>query len=136
NPAFRPVAANNAALGIRGVPGGGAASGNSVEVQFSNVPHARGDQDVSEAFMEYLFPLLADQPFVKQFNFSAATRWARYSGSGDVWSWKGGFDWRITGELRLRNTISQDVRAATMGEKYDRTGGIGTVTDFLANPAG
>ncbi len=136
NPAGRPVAANNAALGIRGVPGGGAASGNSVEIQFSNVPHARGDQEVKEAFMEYLIPLVADKPLFQQLNFTAATRWARYSGSGDVWSWKGGFDWTMTDEIRLRSTISQDVRAATMGEKYDRTGGIGNVVDYLADPAG
>lgn len=136
NPAGRPVMANNAALGIRGVPGGAAASGNSVEVQFSNVPHAMGDQEVKEAFTEFLIPLLAGKPFAQQLNFNAATRWARYSGSGDVWSWKGGFDWAINNEVRLRSTISQDVRAATMGEKYDRTGGIGNVTDYLADPAG
>ena len=47
DPRFRPVMANNAALGIRGVPGGALASGNSVEVQFSNVPFARGEQDVT-----------------------------------------------------------------------------------------
>jgi len=136
DPTFRPVMANNAALGIRGVPGGAAASGNSVEIQFSNVPHALGKQDVKEAFMEYLIPLVSDLPFVQQLNFSAATRWAKYSGSGDVWSWKGGFDWALNEELRFRTTISQDVRAATMGEKFDRTGGIGQVTDFLLDPAG
>src|SRR5690606_30003739 len=31
---------------------------------------------------------------------------------------------------------SQDGRAATMGEKLDRTGGIGNVTDYLIDPAG
>lgn len=136
DPTYRPVAANDAALGIRGVPGGNAASGNSVEIQFSNVPFARGSQDVSEAFTEFLIPLVADQPLVQQLNFSAAGRWASYSGSGDVWSWKGGFDWTITDEIRLRSTISQDVRAATIGEKFDRTGGIGNVTDYLLDPDG
>ena len=58
DPRFRPVLANNAALGIRGVPGGALASGNSVEVQFSNVPFARGEQDVKEAFTEFLVPLV------------------------------------------------------------------------------
>ena len=36
--------------------------------------------------------------------------------------------------IRLRTTVSQDVRAATMGEKFDRTGGIGNVTDYLLDP--
>jgi iron complex outermembrane recepter protein len=136
DPTFRPVMANNPALGIRGVPGGNAASGNSVEIQFSNVPFARGEQDVSEAFTEFLIPLVAGVPLVQQLNFSAATRWADYSGSGDVWSWKGGFDWSLNDQLRLRTTVSQDVRAATMGEKFDRTGGIGNVTDYLIDQAG
>jgi len=136
DPTFRPVMANDPALGIRGVPGGNAASGNSVEIQFSNVPFARGQQDVREAFTEFLIPLVSDAKLVRQLNFSAATRWAKYSGSGDVWSWKGGLDWSINDQLRLRSTISQDVRAATMGEKFDRTGGIGNVTDYLIDPAG
>jgi iron complex outermembrane receptor protein len=124
DPRFRPVLANNAALGIRGVPGGALASGNSVEVQFSNVPFARGEQDVKEAFTEFLVPLVADVKGVQQLNLSAAARWADYSGAGDQQSWKMGLDWAVIDQLRLRTTISEDVRAATMGEKFDRTGGF------------
>src|SRR5690606_22954829 len=93
-------------------------------------------QDVKEAFTEFLIPLVADARFMQQLNFSAATRWADYSGSGDVWSWKGGFDWALNDQLRLRTTVSQDVRAATMGEKFDRTGGVANVTDYLLDAAG
>lgn len=124
DPRARPVMANNAALGIRGVPGGALASGNSVEIQFSNVPFARGEQDVKEAFTEFLIPVISDRAGARQLNFSAAARWADYSGAGQVQSWKGGFDWAIVDSVRLRSTVSQDVRAATMGEKFDRTGGI------------
>lgn len=134
DPRFRPVMANNAALGIRGVAGGAAASGNSVEIQFSNVPFARGSQDVHEAFGEVLIPLLADLPFVKQLNFSGAYRWAKYSGSGETESWKTGLDWSVLEDLRLRGTVSQDVRAATIGEKYDRTGGLGFIYDTGLDP--
>jgi outer membrane receptor protein involved in Fe transport len=138
DPLFRPVMANDASLGIRGVPGGGAASGNSVEIQFSNVPFARGEQDVTEAFTEFLIPLVSDAKGVQQLNFSAAARWADYSGAGQVQSWKGGLDWAIVDSLRLRTTVSQDVRAATMGEKFDRTGGFTPAfTDYgiVPNPA-
>ena len=124
DPRFRPVMANNAALGIRGVPGGALASGNSVEVQFSNVPFARGEQDVKEAFTEFLVPLVSGRKGVQQLNLSAAARWADYSGAGDQQSWKTGFDWAIIDQVRLRTTVSEDVRAATMGEKFDRTGGF------------
>jgi outer membrane receptor protein involved in Fe transport len=135
DPRARPVMANNAALGIRGVPGGAAASGNSVEIQFSNVPFARGEQDVKEAFTEFLIPLLNDRTGFQQLNLSAAARWADYSGAGQVQSWKGGLDWAIIDSLRLRTTVSQDVRAATMGEKFDRTGGITPqFTDYGITP--
>jgi hypothetical protein len=124
DPRFRPVGANNAGLGIRGVPGGALASGNSVEVQFSNVPFARGEQDVTEAFTEFLVPLVSGVKGVQQLNLSAAARWADYSGAGDQQSWKTGLDWAIVDQVRFRTTISEDVRAATMGEKFDRTGGF------------
>jgi iron complex outermembrane receptor protein len=136
DPTYRPVMANNAALGIRGVPGGNAASGNSVEIQFSNVPFARGSQDVTEAFTEFLVPLVHERGILNQLNFSAAYRYADYSGAGGVDSWKGGFDWTVNDQLRLRATLSQDVRAATMGEKFDRTGGIANITDYFLDPSG
>lgn len=136
NPDGRPVAANNAVTGIRGVPGGGAASGNSVEFQFSKVGFGLGEFRVREAFTEFNVPLLADMPFIVQLDANLAARWANYSGSGDVWSWKGGLEWRITDEVRLRGTVSQDVRAATLGESFDRTGGVANVIDYLEDPNG
>ena len=136
DPTYRPVMANNAALGIRGVPGGNAASGNSVEIQFSNVPFARGSQDVTEAFAELLLPLVHERGIVQQLNFDVAYRYADYSGVGGVDSWKGGFDWTVNDQLRLRATVSQDVRAATMGEKFDRTGGVANITDYGLDPTG
>jgi hypothetical protein len=135
DPRVRPVLPNNAAQGIRGVPGGALASGNSVEIQFSNVPFARGEQDVKEAFTEFLIPLINDRPGARQLNFNTAARWADYSGAGQVQSWKGGLDWSIVDSVRLRTTVSQDVRAATMGEKFDRTGGLtGNFTDIGITP--
>ncbi len=135
DPRYRPVLANNAALGIRGVPGGALASGNSVEVQFSNVPFARGEQDVQEAFTEFLVPLVSDVKGVEQLNLSAAARWADYSGAGDQQSWKMGLDWAIVDQVRVRTTVSEDVRAATMGEKFDRTGGFSPpLTDYGITP--
>jgi iron complex outermembrane receptor protein len=135
DPRFRPVLASNPALGIRAIPGGALASGNSVEVQFSNVPFAIGEQDVKEAFAEFLVPLVSGRKGVDQLNFSAAARWADYSGAGDQQSWKTGFDWSIVDQVRLRATVSQDVRAATMGEKFDRTGGFTPpLNDFGITP--
>ena len=136
DPTYRPVMANDAALGIRGVPAGNMASGNSVEIQFSNVPFARGDQNVHEVFGQLLVPLIADKPFFRQVNLDLSTRWAKYSGAGKVWSWRSGLVWDVFEDVRLRTNISRDVRAATMAEKFDRTGGIGNVTDWLVDPTG
>ena len=136
DPTYRPVMANNAALGIRDVAGGNIASGNSVEIQFSNVPFARGDQHVNEIFDELLVPIVSDFPLIKQLNYDGAVRWAGYSGAGTQWSWKHGLYWTVYKDLRFRGTLSRDVRAATIGEKFDRTGGIGNVADYLIDPTG
>jgi iron complex outermembrane recepter protein len=130
----RPVAANNPALGIRGVPT--VDSVNTSEIQFSKVGFGRGDFQVREAFTEFNVPLLADMPFIKMLNSNLAARWANYEGSGDIWSWKIGLEWRINDEVRMRGTVSQDVRAANLGERYDISGGAATVTDLLEDPAG
>ncbi len=54
---------------------------------------------------------------------------ADYTGSGGVWSWKAGLDWQVFRDVRLRGTISRDLRAATLLERYNQTGGVGTATD-------
>ncbi|MEJ1963786.1 MAG: TonB-dependent receptor [Gammaproteobacteria bacterium] len=130
DPAFRtPV--NNPALNIRGIPGPfvGTPSG----VQFSIVPNFSGDITTKEAFTEVLVPLLKDVFAAKQLNFSAAARFADYSGSGGIWSWKGGLDWQAIEAVRLRGTVSRDVRAANMSERFDSSGGGATVRDPFNN---
>jgi iron complex outermembrane receptor protein len=128
DPFARPVPPNNATLGIRGVPGG--AANNSVEIQFSKVPFLLGAFDVKELFTEANVPLLADLPLLKRLGFSGALRWADYGGSGTIWSYKAGLDAAMTQDFRVRGTYSRDVRAANLGERFDRTGGIATITDF------
>ena len=124
---FKVVAANNPALNIRGVPVG--ASGNSVEFQFSKVPFARGSYDIKELFTEGLVPLFGGASWLKQLNLNAAARWADYGGSGTIWTYKAGLDSNFTEEFRLRGTYSRDVRAANLGERFDRTGGAASVRD-------
>jgi outer membrane receptor protein involved in Fe transport len=124
---FSVVAANNAALNIRGVPVG--ASGNSVETQFSKVPFARGEYDIKEVFTEALVPLYGGASWLEQLNFNGAARWADYGGSGTIWTYKAGLDSAFTDEIRVRGTYSRDVRAANLGERFDRTGGAVSVRD-------
>ncbi len=121
------------AIGVRGVPGN--PYQNTVETQFSNVPFISGSFDVKELYTELLFPLIADQPWMRSLNFQGAVRWADYAGSGDIWSYKVGLDAAITDEVRLRGTYSHDTRAANIAERFDRTGGFtGPINDPTAPP--
>ena len=124
---FTVVPGNNAALNIRGVPAG--AFANSVEFQFSKVPFARGSYDIKEMFTEGLVPLFSGASWLKQLNLNAAARWADYGGSGTIWTYKAGLDSTFTDDFRVRGTYSRDVRAANLGERFDRTGGAGSVHD-------
>jgi len=124
---FNVVPANNPALNIRGVPPG--ARNNSVEIQFSKVPFARGEYDIKEMFTEALVPLFSGASWMKQLNFNGAARWADYGGSGTIWTYKAGLDSSFTDSFRLRGTYSRDVRAANLGERFDRTGGALSVRD-------
>lgn len=131
DPNVRPVPANNAALGIRGVAARD--RGLPVDMQFSNVPNIYGKMKVLEAYNEWLVPLLQGVPMLQQLNLNGAVRWADYSGSGTILAWKAGLDAEINDQVRLRGTVSRDVRAATLAERFDRTGGAANVRDPRQN---
>jgi iron complex outermembrane recepter protein len=143
DPDLRPVPMNDAGcpgvpvpatpIGVRGVPCIDAT--NSVEFQFSKVPFGIGDFSVKEAFTEFRVPLVSDRAFAERMDLDLAYRWADYSGSGGVESWKVGFEWAISDLVRFRSTKSQDVRAANLGERYDRTGGLANIRDSGEDPA-
>jgi iron complex outermembrane recepter protein len=133
NPASDPnifPAAGDPAL--RGVPTYTAT--RSSMVQNSTIPNVHGSYDVKEAFTEWQVPLLKELPAVERMNLLAAARYAKYQNSGGVWSWKYGVDWDVFHDLRLRGTVSRDVRAATLTERYNQTGGVGSVSKDPAFP--
>jgi iron complex outermembrane recepter protein len=118
---------NSPTLGYRGLPPTYAGNSNIFERGPSASPS--GGYRVSEAFAEAQIPLLAQVPFAHSLDFNSAARFAHYSGSGGIWAWKGGLDWAITTDLRLRATRSRDVRAGTLSERFDSSRGPGNVTD-------
>ncbi len=124
----RPVPGNDPVLGVRGASGFNAA--NSVAIQFSKVPNIRGKLSTIEYFAETLIPVVADQPWMEQLNVSLAARRADYTGSGEIWAWKYGADAQITDEIRVRATQSRDIRAASLSERFDRTGGFANLTCY------
>jgi iron complex outermembrane recepter protein len=117
----------NTTPGVRGIPSGYA---GDPDVQlFGSFADVDGQFDVKEAFAESMIPLISDKPFVRRLNFTPAVRWASYEGSGSIWAYKGGLDWEINPQVRIRGTYSRDVRAATLAERFDQQRASGAVTD-------
>ena len=71
-----------------------------------------GDYHVREVYLETLVPL----PFNIEFN--GAARGTDYSTSGFVTTWKAGLGWSPIEDLRLRATLSRDIRAPNLEELY------------------
>ena len=115
------------ALGYKGLPTVYSGSTNIFERGPSSSPS--GSYNVREAFVEMQMPLLGETAISKSLDFNAAVRFADYKGSGGVWAWKGGVDWQVVDDLRLRATRSRDVRAGSLSERFDASRGPGNVTD-------
>lgn len=121
-----PVLCSGESPGLRGVSGGDCA--NTVATQYSKTSNIQGSADVWELFGETLIPIF-DTGSGQRANLNLAGRWAEYAGSGQIWSYKGSLDFSLFEGLRLRGTYSRDVRAANLNERFNKTGGIGNVTD-------
>lgn len=115
--------------GLYYVPTGFLGDANSSTILFSSERTFSGDTTVKELFSEFNLPLLKDIPAIRNLSANLAARWANYSGSGNVWAWKAGFDWSLIDSLRLRVTRSRDVRAASLEERFDTTRGGVTVNN-------
>lgn len=79
-------------------------------------------QTVKEVALEANFPVLADLPFVRSLDLSAAGRYTDYDTSGTVWTWKAGAVWRVSDALTLRATRSRDIRAPNLNDLYAAVG--------------
>src|SRR5262249_17844176 len=120
--------------GLRFVPTSYCGDNNSSSVQFSSLRTISGSSNVKEAFTEFQIPLVKDVPVFQRLESNIAARWADYSGSGNVWAYKGGLSWTLNDQVRVRATRSRDVRAANLRDRFDQTRGGFTVTDPSKNP--
>ncbi len=111
--------------GLRFVPSGFAGDANSSTVLFSSQRSVEGGYTVREAFFEFGIPLLANG----KLNLDEAFRAVHYSGSGDASPWKTGISYQLTPRFRLRGTLSEDVRAPTLRERFESQRGGVNVTD-------
>lgn len=93
-----------------------------------------GEYTVKEVFGELNVPILADRPLFHRLSANLAGRHTDYSTSGGVNTWKAGLNWEVAGGLKLRGTISRDIRAPNLEDLYatGRQNNI-TITDSLTS---
>lgn len=71
-----------------------------------------GSYDVKEGYIETVIPI------IKGMDFNGAFRMTDYSTSGSVNTWKAGLTWQIIEDIRLRGTVSRDIRAPNLSELF------------------
>lgn len=119
--------------GIRGGPV--ALSGLLGPYRFFNPQPFSGNYNVKEAFLELGVPLIKDTVWARSFNTDMAVRYTDYSTSGGVTTWKVGANYEVTRGVRLRGTVSRDIRAPNLLELYN-TAGQGSVNITYPSSAG
>lgn len=87
--------------------------------QFYNPQPFSGSYDIKEVYGELAVPVLRDLPFAQLLDLSLAARYADYSQSGGVTTWKYGFNYEVTDELRFRYTKSRDIRGPNVVELFN-----------------
>ena len=82
-----------------------------------NFAQYAGQYNVQEGFLELNVPILKNQ-FVDTLDFNAAGRITSYSTSGLVETWKLGATSQVNEDIKLRTTLSSDIRAPGIGELF------------------
>jgi outer membrane receptor protein involved in Fe transport len=81
-------------------------------------PQPPAGYSVTEGFGETLIPIAKGMPWVVESSIDAAIRYADYSTTGGVVSWKVGGVYSPIDDLRFRVTRSRDVRAPNIAELF------------------
>jgi outer membrane receptor protein involved in Fe transport len=114
-------------LGIRGIPAGYSEQSTSMYM-FGSVPVIDGKFHVWEMFGELDIPLFATAGG-QRLELNLAGRSSHYSRSGQINSWKSGLSFQVINGLRLRGTVSRDVREPSFSELFDQQGTAGQIND-------
>lgn len=86
----------------------------------SNYQPITGSYHTKEIYFEAALPLLRDSPLGHSFDLNGAVRRTDYSTSGVVTTWKVGGSYEPVADLRLRGTVSRDIRAPNLNELFSR----------------
>ncbi len=110
---------------------GGAAP--ALYTQNVNAPVSVAD-NVWETALEFNVPILKDFPLAQDLNADIAGRYTDYSISGTAETWKIGLNDRINDTVRLRSTMSMDIRAPNLNDLFQPVGISSTgFNDLLTN---
>jgi outer membrane receptor protein involved in Fe transport len=94
----------------------------------ANFPSFTGNYNVKEGFAEVDVPILKDNG-LKALNINGAIRLTDYSTSGSVTTWKIGALADIVQGLRVRATLSRDIRAPNLNELFST--GLSTLSSAV-----
>lgn len=121
-------------IDFTGVRGGPPAEANRQGgYQTGNDLPFTGSYSVIEGFTEVNVPVVKDLPLIKSFDMNLAGRLTSYSTSGEVETWKIGGVYSPIDELKLRGTLSVDIRAPNLSE-LDGAGIVRGATSCCVNP--
>jgi outer membrane receptor protein involved in Fe transport len=101
--------------------------------RFSGQPEFMGGYHVYEVFGESIIPMYMSQSGNQSVELDLAARWSNYSRAGIFTTWKAGVIARVTQDLRLRGTLSHDIREGSFNELYVQQGRGATITDPFNN---
>ncbi|MFC4313939.1 TonB-dependent receptor plug domain-containing protein [Steroidobacter flavus] len=98
-----------------------------------NAQPLNGEFTAKEGFAEFALPVLkTDQ---QSLDLNAAARFTDYSTVGSVTTWKVGLVYSPVESLRFRGSVSQDIRAPSIGETFVKTVLLfGNVSNPFLNP--
>jgi iron complex outermembrane receptor protein len=91
--------------------------GASGVFESGNFAQYAGQYNVQEGFLELNIPVLKDQ-IIDSLDFNAAGRYTSYSTSGPVQTWKLGATAQLNEDIKLRATLSSDIRAPGVAELF------------------
>ena len=83
-----------------------------------NTQTLEGEYNVKEAFVELGVPLLENARYAYLLDVDGAVRHTNYSTSGGVTTWKFGINYDPVVDVRLRGTVSRDIRAPNLNELF------------------
>lgn len=103
---------------------------------YGNPKAYEGSYTVNEGYFEAVVPLARDLPFARRLDLNGAVRYADYSTSGGVWTWKLGGTWEVTDFLTLRATRSRDIRAPNNSDLFAELNQIATLRNPFTGASG